>query len=752
MRQFRGGTIYLAGLFVVVALLFLEIDFRGDPVSASLTGGPSTEVPLGGGLPLLGSYPNTSVATGDNITITPDAAPTDTTRITVSAPTSFIGELDADAATGIVRVTNAAHANTTPATYEITVTAHGPGGTASANFDLTVTDPPPCTELEFSPAVTYATDRFPNNVVIGDFNGDGVQDLVTINAQFGTASILLGNGDGTFAAAVNYSVASDPFSIAVGDLNGDGVQDLAVAREQSAVLILIGIGDGTFAPYVSYSAPSRPVSVAIADLDGDGDNDLATANVNSDDVSFLPGNGDGTFGAAVKFPAGDAPGSIVIGDFNGDGDHDLATTNLTSQDISILLGNGNGTFAPATNLPVGAILDELVLGDLNADGVQDLAAVDSDGDTAAVMIGNGDGTFAAPVNYGVGESPESVSIGDLNGDGFQDLVTANFDTDDVSILLGSGDGTFATAVHFVAGDRLRDVAIGDFDGDGDQDLVTANWGAHNVSILRRNCDTVPTPTPTSTPTATPTASPTATPTPTPTGFENDVTPRANGDGIVISGDVIQMRRFATGLDTPALDPNEYQRADSAPRATFGDGIVNSGDVIQARRYATGLDPATPAAGPTGPPISPNVISEFVSDVYNYFFGRTLTIGPIENNGRAVVVPIELVPHGDEVAVSFTLEYDSSRYGTPQVTLADGAPAGAVLTVNDTQKGRIGILIDSIEAFEASAVPRRFVQVEFRSTTKVGELDPLFSLTGSSAPISISDAQGKAIVGRQLIRP
>ncbi|MFZ1699482.1 MAG: LamG domain-containing protein [Pyrinomonadaceae bacterium] len=99
------------------------------------------------------------------------------------------------------------------------------------------------------------------------------------------------------------------------------------------------------------------------------------------------------------------------------------------------------------------------------------------------------------------------------------------------------------------------------------------------------------------PSGTPT--PTPTPTATPMGFEADVTPRAAGDGVVISGDVIQMRRFATGLDMPSVDPNEFQRADTAPRATFGDGVINAGDVIQARRYATALDPATPAAGPTG---------------------------------------------------------------------------------------------------------------------------------------------------------
>ncbi|MGE3465591.1 MAG: beta strand repeat-containing protein [Pyrinomonadaceae bacterium] len=229
-----------------------------------------------------------------------------------------------------------------------------------------------------------------------------------------------------------------------------------------------------------------------------------------------------------------------------------------------------------------------------------------------------------------------------------------------------------------------------------------------------------------------------------TGFENDVTPRANGDGIVISGDVIQMRRFATGLDTPALDPNEYQRADSAPRATFGDGIVNSGDVIQARRYATGLDPATPAAGPTGPPIGPNAITSMFEDVYAYFFGREIRVVQQKptDDGR-VTVTVEITPYGDEVAAGFTLEYDAGKLSNPQVTLAEDAPQGAVLTTNTNVEGKIAVLVDSTEAFMASAVPKRFLIVTFDAVKgAVGETAVV--LTNSLVNKATSDVNGNTV--------
>ena len=79
-------------------------------------------------IPVLGNYPATMVDLSDNITITPDAAPTDTTSISVSAPTGFVGELTADPATGVVRVTNAHHAKIPAGAYTVTVKAFGPGG------------------------------------------------------------------------------------------------------------------------------------------------------------------------------------------------------------------------------------------------------------------------------------------------------------------------------------------------------------------------------------------------------------------------------------------------------------------------------------------------------------------------------------------------------------------------------------------------------------------------------------------------
>jgi hypothetical protein len=334
----------------------------------------------------------------------------------------------------------------------------------------------------------------PWSVAVGDFNGDGKQDLAVANVQSNNVSVLLGKGDGTFLPAVNYAAGPYANSVAVGDFNGDGKLDLAVAGV-SGVSVLLGNGDGTFMAAVNYSAGGT--SVAVGDFNGDGKLDLAVAGGSG--VRVLLGNGDGTFQAAVNYAAGPYASSVAVGDFNGDGIPDLAVANLgtyplfNDSSVSILLGQGDGTFLPAQSYAAGNNAYSVAVGDFNGDGKQDLA-VTNYGGTVSVLLGNGDGTFQTAVNYAAGGANYSVAVGDFNGDGKPDLAVANntypyytYPNGKVSVLLGKGDGTFQPAVNFATGGQSASVAVGDFNGDGKPDLAVANYGG-GVSVLLGKAD------------------------------------------------------------------------------------------------------------------------------------------------------------------------------------------------------------------------------------------------------------------------
>jgi serine/threonine protein kinase/Flp pilus assembly protein TadD len=368
----------------------------------------------------------------------------------------------------------------------------------------------------FPAAPNYSAGSHPaGSVAVADFNGDGILDLAVTNlggigGDFpGTLSILLGKGDGTFQPAVNYPTGPGTCDVVVADFNGDGIPDLAVSvtgngtpdlavstTGNGTLGIFLGKGDGTFQPAVYYPAGKRPRCLVVADFNGDGILDLAVTNIfwTMSSVSVLLGNGDGSFQAPQSFPVGINPYSMVVGDFNGDGVPDLAVANVRSDTVSILLGKGDGTFQAAGNYAT-PYPEYIVVGDFNGDGKLDLAvanAIDSGtSGSVSVLLGNGDGSFQAPVRYPTGPfpyctSPGSMAVGDVNGDGVPDLVAAFLGG--VLVLLGNGDGTFQTTpISYLAGLRQLTVAIGDFNGDGRPDVAVANLSPNGgVSILINN--------------------------------------------------------------------------------------------------------------------------------------------------------------------------------------------------------------------------------------------------------------------------
>jgi FG-GAP-like repeat len=353
------------------------------------------------------------------------------------------------------------------------------------------------------PKADFSVGTYPWGLAVADFNNDGKLDVAVTSAcgvTCGVVSILLGNGDGTFASHVDYATGAGPMTLVAADFNSDGFFDLAIVDDCGTtcglVSILLGKGDGTFQAKNDYPVGQGPYGIVVQDLNRDGKPDLAVANT-SNTISILLGNGDGTFQPHQDIASDNAPAAVAAGDFDGDKITDLVVSHTGAPWVLTLMkGNGDGTFQPEQQINSVNTYDtnNLIVIDLNHDGKLDIALTDVSQGGVVVFLGNGDGTFQAQVTYAATRGyPFAFAVQDINGDGNLDCVVADQEFNDLTILLGNGDGTFSPRKSLPPGPVLIEqtaaiaAAVADFNGDGIPDLAIAegnvSYNDGGISVL-----------------------------------------------------------------------------------------------------------------------------------------------------------------------------------------------------------------------------------------------------------------------------
>lgn len=322
-----------------------------------------------------------------------------------------------------------------------------------------------------------------NDVVGADLDGDGDINLASSNvAGADNVSVLLNDESGSFSVSAAYPVGELCAGIAAGDVDNDGNIDLLTANVNSMDFsVLLNNGDGTFAAHTDYNdGPSY--NIALADFNGDGYLDVVTANGMSDHMSVTLNAGDGTFLTRTAYPVGQAPYFVSVADIDNDGDIDFACADFEDNAVHVLVNDGDGLFALDGTYPVGNNPRDLTSGDFNGDGNIDLAVSNRGDDDISILMNNGDGTFAPQVTFIAGAAPESIAS--VDGDGNLDILIANYDDGTVTVHLNDGLGMFSLdGAYDVAGNFVYALTVADFNGDERPDVATSNSGPEHVSFL-----------------------------------------------------------------------------------------------------------------------------------------------------------------------------------------------------------------------------------------------------------------------------
>jgi len=322
----------------------------------------------------------------------------------------------------------------------------------------------------FLPARDYPVGADPLALAAGDFNTDGVPDLVATSApcEFVAGrcdvpeglSLLIQDSEhrGEFQPAAQLPTQARPVHVSVGDLNGDGLADIAVADAMLSLLIQEQAPPATFG---TVTVGMRCDSVALGDLNADGASDIVCAGSDLVRVAFQA-RASGGFLWPIELVAGAQPLFAAIADLNGDALPDIIVANYGSPDgavhstLSILLQEpaGGGVFLPHHDYPTNtprAI--EVVVADLNGDGRPDVVVANSgslaEAGSLAVFLQSpaGSGALLPATTYTIAAVVTAVAVGDLNGDGRLDLVAGGSDGVEVLFQTQGTPGAFAAPVR-----------------------------------------------------------------------------------------------------------------------------------------------------------------------------------------------------------------------------------------------------------------------------------------------------------------
>ena len=385
---------------------------------------------------------------------------------------------------------------------------------ASVMFMAALAAPASAISPSFDPPTELDIGTHAGLVAVGDFDGNGTQDLAgAYGLGAGAISVWLGTGDPAHAfehQTPDLTVGEFPSGMVVRDLNGDGRDDLAVVMTGNPgdggdehVAILLGTPSGLVRGE-TVTVRDAPNSIDAGDLNGDGHGDLVVANSGSGTVgdpshhvSVLTGNGNGHFDAA-HIDVGCQPLGVAIADLTPDAGPELAVGCANPDVVRVFAPDVNsGLRKVGPDHPTCAPVTDVAAGDFNGLGRTDLAVVCL-GSSFAVLAG--DAGFAplpgpndTPTNPepefpvlsppGTNTSLPYLEVADVNSDGFDDVLATDVSKGRAIVADGGANGRFLpeTMINgvlqvgsaFPIDPRLGDVTAADVNDDGKLDLVAA---------------------------------------------------------------------------------------------------------------------------------------------------------------------------------------------------------------------------------------------------------------------------------------
>jgi len=331
------------------------------------------------------------------------------------------------------------------------------------------------------------------NLLVGDFDGNGLQDVIQ-NTRVYSQESLSNFSESILFLGYNYS------SISAADFSGDGKLDIFYSTtsdggtEAHRGFQYYESSEDGYLPGVFFQS-ARFLNAATADIDNDGDLDIFTGfltNYENNEVLWIENKGDNS----LSFGLIDVSGSawtdisrfyIVPGDLNNDGNVDLVAAYEFSNEISWFENTPGHVFDNREIISFKCVspIHTKVL-DLNGDGFEDVLTYCLDEQKVLACFQNSDGSFGEPdILFESNVEIQKIEVYDLNNDGTVDIIFSTMS--EIFYSLNLGDSDYSNVTAFVSSQSpssaILDFTVGNLLDNGKTQIVVFTATPTTVKII-----------------------------------------------------------------------------------------------------------------------------------------------------------------------------------------------------------------------------------------------------------------------------
>lgn len=324
------------------------------------------------------------------------------------------------------------------------------------------------------------------DIIAGDFDNDGDQDLIEISR--GESNRLYINSLSTSRGNLNFVDSgqavgmNNSYSSTVGDIDADGDVDLVVVNANQGNRVYLNDGSGVFSDSNQSLGNHNSYASALGDIDKDGDLDWVVGNLNGQANRVYLNDGAGNFSNSSQLIGSGSSRSVQLGDIDRDGDLDLVVANYGQANM-IYFNDGSGGFSDSGQRLGSNNSTSLALSDIDRDGDLDIAVANY-AQANRVYYNDGNGDFATFIDSPQTDNSEFILTANFKNGGEQQIAVANY---------GQGNGIYLynTIVQFHESQTIGNASssamdYADVDGDGDLDIAVSNTSGETNQLYLNN--------------------------------------------------------------------------------------------------------------------------------------------------------------------------------------------------------------------------------------------------------------------------